>query len=579
MVSLFNALNISSNALTVNESAISVVSHNVANMNTEGYSKQKVNLATRNIAGAIGDSTNAQVRANGGVMIANIMRYNDSYLNNYYRDQLSLLKGYEAELSTLGDLAGIFDDLEGEGISGALEDFYKAVNNLQEYPASSTARINFIESAKTLTATMNAKSAQLDELTSKALGDGESQELLEGSKIYHEFTVFNDKLEELAEVNRALQITQTGTLHANNLLDQRDMILNDIAQFVDINVEENAHNGSITLYIGNQVMVQGAEVKGELDIKTAKAYCEEYNRLNPDKPQLTYPDDWILKDENGNAILDEFGNTIPREAAVISIVTPSKDGESTPILLDANSIITTGSLGGLLHSGDAQAEGMNAGVAQKTLNTIAQAIATVFNDINTQKGAYAINPDDTGKLIATSPDNFIFGQAVQKIDPATGLPEVDAEGNPVYELAEPITAGNLSINEALLTEDGCWKLACAFFEADENFDENAVGNAQNVVNMLGTRNAKMTELGNMSIEDFYTNLLGKVAAGGSNAQALVDTQKTVVDSIYDKILSNNSVDLNEELVDLVKYQTAYSASAQVFNTCNSCLNTLMTLGG
>ena len=42
MVSLFNALNISSNALTVNESAISVVSHNVANMNTEGYSKQKV---------------------------------------------------------------------------------------------------------------------------------------------------------------------------------------------------------------------------------------------------------------------------------------------------------------------------------------------------------------------------------------------------------------------------------------------------------------------------------------------------------------------------------------------------------
>ena len=64
MVSLFNALNISTNALTVNESAISVVSHNVANMNTEGYSKQKVNLATRNIAGAIGDSTEAQVRAN-----------------------------------------------------------------------------------------------------------------------------------------------------------------------------------------------------------------------------------------------------------------------------------------------------------------------------------------------------------------------------------------------------------------------------------------------------------------------------------------------------------------------------------
>ena len=161
MVSLFNALNISSNALTVNESAISVVSHNVANMNTEGYSKQKVNLATRNIAGAIGDNTEAQVRANGGVMIANIMRYNDSYLNNYYRDQLSILKGYEAQLENLGDLEDIFNDLDGQGISDALASFYEAVNNLNEYPASSTARVNFIESAKTLTATLNAKSAQL----------------------------------------------------------------------------------------------------------------------------------------------------------------------------------------------------------------------------------------------------------------------------------------------------------------------------------------------------------------------------------------------------------------------------------
>ena len=72
--------------------------------------------------------------------------------------------------------------------------------------------------------------------------------------------------------------------------------------------------------------------------------------------------------------------------------------------------------------------------------------------------------------------------------------------------------------------------------------------------------------------------MGKVAAGGNNLQNLVDTQTNVVDSVYNKIKSNNSVDLNEELVDLVKYQTAYSASAQVFNVANTCLDTLMTLG-
>ena len=549
MVSLFNALNISTNALTVNESAISVVSHNVANMNTEGYSKQKVNLATRNISGAIGDSVEAQVRANGGVMIANIMRYNDSYLNNYYRDQLSILKGYEAQLSNLGDLENVFNDLDGKGISDALANFYEAVNNLNEYPASSTARVNFIETAKTLTSTLNAKSSQLSELTSKSLGDGENPEALKASKIYTEFENFNNKLEELAGVNKALQVTQTGTLHANNLLDQRDMILNDIAQFVDIDIEENAHNGSVTLYIGGIEMVKGAEVKGEFSIQTAKEYCASQT------PPIDYPKDWVTDDGK------------PKEAAVMSIINP--EGEEI-IVSNANSIITGGSLGGLLHSTDVDGEGMNAGKAMDALNMIAVSIANVFNNLNTRDGAYAINPDDTSKLIATTGNNFIFGKPTEVVDPVTGEKS--------YVL-ENVNAANIGVNSKLLTEDGMWNIACAYFDDPANFDENAIGNAQNVVGMLATRNEKIADLGNMSIEDFYTNLLGKVAAGGSNLQAMVDTQSDVVDSIHNQILSNNSVDLNEELVDLVKYQTAYSAAAQVFNTCNSCLDVLMSLGG
>ena len=223
---------------------------------------------------------------------------------------------------------------------------------------------------------------------------------------------------------------------------------------------------------------------------------------------------------------------------------------------------------------------MNVGKAQAALNNVANALVQLFNNINTKEGAYCIDPNDTGKLIATTGNNYIFGEAVQKIDPNTNQPMVDpVTGEPIYELKEPITAGNISINSNLLTDDGIWNIACAFFDKDENFDERAVGNAQNVVSMLETRNSKMPELGNLSLEDYYTNFLGKIAAGGSNAQALVDTQTDVVDAIKDQIHSNNSVDLNEELVDLVKYQTAYSAAAQVFNTCNSCLNTLMTLGG
>ena len=521
MVSLFSSLNIASNALSVNESAISVVSHNVANMNTEGYSKQKVNLATRNIAGSIGNNVENQIRANGGVMIANVMRYTDEYLNNYYRDQNSILKGYEQQLGNLDDLAEILNDLEGTGVDAALSDFYEALNNLNEYPASSTARINFIETAKTLTSVMNSKSIELEQLTSNILGDGASEEALQNSQIYVQYEAFNDKLDELAAINEALQKTQT-------------------SEFVDISINEKS-NGSVDLYVGGTRLVKGATVVGELDIQTAKSYC--------DANGIIYPDDW------------------DGEAAVISIIDPSQ--ENKVVIANANELIQQGSLGAMIHSADLSADTMNAGKVLDSLNTLAQAIADVFNDLNTREGAFCINPDDTGKLIATNEDNLIF---------------VGADGT-----GEGITAGNININSALLTDDGCWNISCAYFEDLANFDENAVGNAQNVADMLGTRNQKLDALNGMSLEDYYTGLVGKVASAGSSLQkvasagsslqTLYDTQSDVVDSIHNQILATSSVDLNEELVDLVKYQTAYSAAAQVFNTCNSCLDTLMSLGG
>jgi len=533
MVSLLSSLNMTANTLSVNEKAISVVSHNVANMNTEGYHKQRVNFATRNIAGAIGDNVYNQIRANGGVKIANVMRYNDAYLSNYYRTQLSEQAKLEQQLDGLGDLAEILNDLDGTGIDKALSNFYEALNNLNEYPASSTARINFIETAKTLTATMNSKYQQLSENTTQALGDGENEESLKNSKIYAQYSVLNDKLEELAAVNKALQTTQTGTLEANNLLDKRDLILNDIAKFTNITVEEK-ENGSVNVYTGNLVLVKGAVVKAELDIQTAKAYCESQN------PPILYPDDW------------------DGENAVVSLVNP----ENKEIVVgNANSVFTSGTLGGLLHfatdNGDGE-NGINAGTVMNGLNSLCQTLADVFNDLNTRKGAYCINPDDTEKLQAADPANLIF---------------MGANGD-----GTDITAGNIQINPDLLTDDGCWKIACAYFEDPANFDVNAVGNAANVKAMLGTRNEKQAALNGMSIEDFYTGLVGKVAAAGSNIQSLYDTQGDVIDSIEAKIKDATGVDLNEELVDLVRYQTAYAAAAQVFNTCNSCLDTLMSLG-
>ena len=529
-MNLMSSLNIASGALSVNEKAISVVSHNVSNMNTEGYHKQRVNLQARNIAGQIGDNPDNQVRANGGVKIANVMRYNDDYLNNYYRDQLSKKNMLEQQLGNLDDLAKIFDDLDGTGIDAALSDFYESLNNLHEYPASSTARANFLERAKTLTSTLNAKSAQLQTLTGEALGTGDSADALQNSRIYAQYRELNASLKELADVNKALQTTQTGTLTANNLLDRRDLILHDIAQFVDINVEEK-RNGSVNVTCGDISLVEGSKVTGSLDIQTAKDYCDKH------VPVIKYPDDW------------------KGEAAVISIV--SETGEV--IVDNANSVIQGGAIGGLIHSGKDYGDGVtNPGTVQNSLNELAKQIANIFNELNTNPNAYCIDPRNTNHLKETNSNNKIFAGGTSG--------------------TEDITAANIRLADGMMTNDGIWNISCAYFDNPEQFDINAVGNATNVEKMLGTRGKKLDELDGMSIEDYYATMLGKIASAGDSTKTLYETQSDVVDSIENQLDSAYGVDLNEELVDLVKYQTAYAAAAQVFNVVNSCLDTLMTLG-
>ena len=525
-MNLMSSLNITAGALSVNEKAISVVSHNVSNMNTEGYHKQRVNLEARNIAGQIGDNTAAQVRANGGVKIANVMRYNDDYLNNYYRDQLSKKNMLEQQLGNLDELAGIFDDLEGTGIDSALSDFYEALNNLNEYPASSSARANFIERAKTLTAIMNSKSEQLNNLTGEALGDGTSVDSLEHSRIYAQHKSLNTSLEELAAVNKALQTTQTGTLTANNLLDKRDLILHDISQYVDITVDEK-QNGSVNVYTGNVALVKGATVTGSLGVMTKAEFMQRY----PSEPE-------------------------PTEAAVVNII----DEGGNIIVKNANDQITGGALGGLIHSGtDIADDGtVNPVSVQNSLNKLANAIAEMFNDMNTDSKAFRIDPDNTNHLKETDADNKIF------VGGASGT--------------ETVTAANIRLADNMLTADGIWNISAAYFEDMSDFDINAVGNSNNVKNMIATRNEKQPELNGMSVEDYYSSMVGKIAAAGDSTKTLYETQSDVVDSLENQLDSAYGVDLNEELIDLVKYQTAYAAAAQVFNVVNSCLDTLMTLG-
>ena len=203
MSNLMSTLNMSANALGVHQSVISIISNNISNMNTEGYHKQKANLGTLVLGLPIGNSVDAQVKTSAGVELINVERYT-TFMDSYYRNQLTNQAYLNQMANGLGDIASLFDELQGQGLDSALEAFYKSLDNLNQYPTDMAARINFLNSASTLTDSMNLLYSNLEKSKNKSLGDGESQYALENSEIYAQMKGMNDVLTQIADVNKII---------------------------------------------------------------------------------------------------------------------------------------------------------------------------------------------------------------------------------------------------------------------------------------------------------------------------------------------------------------------------------------
>jgi len=533
---LLSSLNIASSALGVHQAGINIVSNNIANMNTEGYSKQRLHLGTNVLALPIGDNVYNQVKSSCGVEAIRVDRYTTSFLGSYYRDQLSEQAYLNKQAGALGDLANLFDDLNGKGLDGALQGFYDALDNLNQYPNDMAARVNLLNCAQELTGSMNKISQNLSKLNSQGVGDGVSDEALKNSEIYADVQKLNGTLEELAAVNKMLIQSHTGTLENNNLLDRRDTILNSLAELGGFDIEI-LENGVANVSIGNTSLVVAGSVKGTIGVQTAAKYDEYCQEVGIDNMNTS------------NAVL-----------------TITKDDGS--VIQNANNKFKTGTIGAIIESAsEGGSEGLR--TLNESLDKLAVAVADVFNSLQTREGAFYLDTSPDGKVILSNEDLDMYALFTPNDGSAT------------------ITASNIGVNAALLADDGYKKIAAAYFEGYDpadptTFDINAVGNANNIIAMINTQTDNTADtfdiIGNISLNDYYAGILGKAASLAQSGSDLADIQNSVMESLENRKTQETSVDLNEELTDMIKFQTAYSASARVFSTCNTLLDTLINLG-
>lgn len=254
------ALNISLSGLNANQAALNVVSHNIANMNTEGYVRKRVNFAEV-VMPTKDKSVMGQIASLSGVKVASITTASNDYLNNYYRTQNSIYEGLISDAETAAQLADLMDELKGTGLGYSLTEFFNAANALNQNPTDYSLRINYAEKAKAVANKFNSMSVNVNNLRESKVGNGASVESAEASQIGTDVTKLNSCIQQLLDVNKQISNRPDDV----SLHSQRDQILSEISSIANVTTTINS-TGTANVSLGGLDLITNCEIQNTLSV-------------------------------------------------------------------------------------------------------------------------------------------------------------------------------------------------------------------------------------------------------------------------------------------------------------------------
>ena len=256
MTSAFFGLDMALRALQAQQTGMDVTGHNVANANTEGYSRQNVRITATDpfTMPAMNRSTTAGQLGTGAIA-KNIQRARDVFLDAQYRTEDGSLKNAEARRDALEQVETVLDEPQGTGISSQLNDFYTNWNQLANDPSDLPTRTALVQQAASLAQSFNRISGQLTDI----------QQGLDG-EVKTDVSEVNTLTDNIVKLNQTIVQIELSGQAANDLRDQRDVALDRLSELVQISTSENA-DGSVNVNLGSQKLIDatsGTSVKTDL---------------------------------------------------------------------------------------------------------------------------------------------------------------------------------------------------------------------------------------------------------------------------------------------------------------------------
>lgn len=623
MPSTFFGLTIGKTGLYASSAALNTTAHNAANATTEGYTRQEVTLR----AGTPISVYSKAGMSGTGVSIVSIERQRNIYYDEKYRTANSVYGGYNTKNYYLSAIENYFNetDSDAKGLTSSLSDFYKSLENLKNNPSESATRTAAKEAACNMTEYINHLGQSLQSVQEEANTD-----------IKTTVQRINSIASQIATLNKQINTLELQGGAANDLRDQRDLLLDELSEYCNISVSEVFVGDKTTSLNQFTVKVDGITLVDSYLYNTIEIETEE-GSVNMNDVDNLYRFRWSTG--------EDFNSSSPSLGGKLQALFEVRDGNAgvnfngtiDSIVKNqdqANIVVKSSNCNNIAELNLPKTDGkITIGPNTFYYDSFSVSIETdgsytyTFEGIKSEAGKAGsyISPDDTrltgrvGRTLSVGSkvdfkgvpyyqaqlNEFVrtYSKAFNEIhnkgedlngdkglDFFVGMDQVSGKD---FKFDENCKAFSSGIKATQVTGDGTsyYHMTALNFSVNKDIQNNIMKIATftkpgengvvtgvestDLLDQLIKTQSDMSMFDQGKPSQFLEMFTSNLGTDNQQAKLFADSQSNICKSIDQQRMSISSVDEDEEAISLVKYQNAYELSAKVVSTMQQMYDTLM----
>lgn len=546
MSSTFFGFNIARSGLFTAQRALDVSSHNIANAETAGYTRQRVDAVQEDPLKFPGTMMGA------GVTTEAVKQIRNEFLDMKYRYENMVYGESSFRFDSLSEVEAIMNEPSSSGIRTVMDDFFNSLQELSKDPSSLTARAVVRERAHSLTYTISHMYDQFEKMVKDT--DFAVKTTVDEINMY---------ASDIASINDQIFRAELGGVKANDLRDRRNLLIDKLSSLVGVEVVEVSESTGSSVFESKKMNIL---INGNMLVSHDKV-----NKLVADE-QIDHP------------------------AGIADIsVRQVKFSTGDPLNVDAIS----GKLKAELDIRDNASEGSRKGVPfyMKKLDEFVKVFANEINSAH--MGGFGLDENSGGiAFFDTATAEYekqyeIDGTAVSDTIAAKWPGKADAEiisgwesANKGYTVVKDadgkwaqvpkITAKNIILSKAI--ELDLDNIAAAGIEDDATAGKGLAGDNSNILKIAELRHKNDMFMWGTP-DDFVKSLVANLGVDAQDAKRTMNNQEVLTQQIETQRQSISGVSLDEEMTNVVRFQHAYNASARMITTLDEMIDVIVNRMG